>query len=182
MHSLQCDCSASFLAEATIQLNETQGFIHRFLASGKHADANQASIIIDTFGDSPEIADVLLGLVLSETKTATCLSLYEWQHDMNSDLTPGTLTVILDGKGHPRCVIETTHIAQMAYQDVPADFARLEGEHHPLDLPDEEVLRHWRETHWEYFKRKLIPMGYVPTMDMPVLCEQFQLVYAEPPN
>lgn len=136
-------------------------------------------MIVDTFGDDPEMADLLLDLVLAGTKTATCLSLYEWQHEMDSDLVPGTLTAILDGKGHPRCVIETTHIAQMAYQDVPADFARLEGEHRPLELPDEEVLRHWRETHWAYFNRKLPPMGHVPKMDMPVICEQFQLIYQE---
>ncbi len=33
----------------------------------------------DAFGDSPELADELLALVLAGTKTATCSSVWEWE-------------------------------------------------------------------------------------------------------
>jgi uncharacterized protein YhfF len=160
-------------------LTEIQDFIERFIASSSTKDIRRDSILIDTFGDSPYMADQLLELVLAGTKTATCLSLYEWEHEVKTPLEPGTLSVMLDGSGQPRCVIETTHVAHMAYQEVAADFARAEGEHHPLGLSDDQVLQHWRDVHWAYFNRKLPPLGYVPTLEMPVLCERFRVIYAE---
>jgi uncharacterized protein YhfF len=158
---------------------QIQRFIDRFLETSGRQDVTRDTIVIDIFGDSPQLADSLLALVLAGIKTATCMSLWEWEHDNDVPLQPGMLSIICDGAGTPRCVLETKRVEQLTYQDVTADFARAEGEHEPLDLQDELVLEHWRTYHWAYFIRALGAIGRTPSMDMPVLCEHFTVLYAE---
>lgn len=57
------------------------------------------------FGDSPEMADALLALVLTGSKTATC-----WPAHAYPPTTIGQRQIVLDGQGHPRALIETTAI------------------------------------------------------------------------
>lgn len=154
-------------------------FIDRYLAQPSARQFNPNDFLVDTFGDSPEMADRLLALVLAGTKTATCSSLWAWEHEHAAPLTPGTHAVILDGANTPRCIIETTQAPIVPYNQVTADFARAEGEHTPLDLPDEQVLEHWRQGHWAYFSRTLPPLGLTPSQGMPVICERFRVIYAE---
>ena len=156
-----------------------QRFIDRFLEATGRRDVVRDAIVIDTFGDTPELTESLLALVLAGTKTATCMSLWEWEHDNDTPLRPGMLSIICDSTGLPRCVIETQQVEQVAYHDVTADFARAEGEHEPLDLPDDQVLEHWRAGHWAYYTRALDKIGRTPSMDMPVLCEHFTVLHAE---
>jgi uncharacterized protein YhfF len=70
------------------------------------------------FGDSPELADELLALVLQGTKTATCST--EDEPNLSS---PGERWIVLDGRGKPRCVIESTEIAYRRFDEVDAVFA-----------------------------------------------------------
>lgn len=156
-----------------------RAFIDRYLAQPGAHPINPNTIPLDTFGDAPEMADRLLALVLAGTKTATCSTLWAWEHENDDPLTPGTRAVILDGANTPRCIIETTQAPIVPYNQVTADFARAEGEHTPLDLPDEQVLEHWRQGHWAFFTRTLPPLGFTPTPDMPVICECFKVIYAE---
>ena len=168
------------LAMPETRTPQIQQFIDRFLAEPETPLVSPESILIDTFGDSPEMADRLLSLVLAGTKTATCSSLWAWQAECELPLRVGTLAVIVDGSGYPRCVLETTGVRVMPYNEVPASFARDEGEHEPLELPDEQVLEHWRRGHWAFFARTLPPLGLSPTPEMPVVCEHFRVVYQEP--
>ncbi len=154
-------------------------FINRFRSNIKVNNNLQESILVDSFGDSPELSNMLLDLVLAGTKTATCTSLFEYQRKLCQLPKPGTLTVILDGKSRPRCVIETTEILQKSYKDVTVEFAREEGEHQPLNSSDELILQQWRDAHWAYFQRVLPPLGYTPTKNMIVLCEKFRVIYSE---
>ena len=77
------------------------------------------------FGDSPELADELLALILAGGKRATCSSLAACEADIMP--TVGEVSVILDGAGVPRCAIRTTEVEIMAFEDVGEDFARAEG-------------------------------------------------------
>lgn len=167
--------------DMSAEINQpVRDFIGRFIGPHPQQGLDPASILVDSFGDSPEMADQLLALVLAGTKTATCSALWAWEHDNDAPLQPGMLSVIVDGAGQPRCVLETTQTRVMGYQDVPADFARAEGEHEPPELPDEQVLAHWRHGHWAFFTRTLPPLGYTPSPDMPVICERFRVIYQEP--
>jgi uncharacterized protein YhfF len=124
----------------------------------------------EAFGDSPELADELLELVLLGRKTATCSSLWEWEAEGEAIPAPGALTICLDGAGRPRCVIETTEVRILPMDQVDAAFACAEGEG---DLS----LAYWRHAHERYFRRALprIEREFAP--DMPLVCERFRVVW-----
>ena len=115
------------------------------------------------FGDSPALADELLALVLSGTKTATCGALRGGVYE-NGEPMPevGRRDVVLDGAGRPAAVIETTGIEVHRFADVPEDFALAEGE------GDYDA---WRRGHERYFART---GGFERGME--VVCERFRLV------
>ena len=111
------------------------------------------------FGDSPGLADELLELVLKGVKTATCST-----EDEPNTSTPGERWIVLDGRGMPRCVIETTEVTYRRYNEVDATFAHDEGE-------GDRSLTYWRKAHREYFGR----LGKF-SEDMMLMCERFRLV------
>src|SRR6202035_753716 len=53
-------------------------------------------------GERPDLADELLELVLKGVKTATCST-----EDEPNISKPGERWIVLDGRGDPRCVIES---------------------------------------------------------------------------
>ena len=111
------------------------------------------------FGDGPELADELLGLVIRGIKTATCST-----EDEPNTSTPGERWIVLDGHGEPRCVIETTEVSYRRFDEVEANFAFEEGE-------GDRSLDHWRKAHRAYFTRQ----GKF-SEDMMLMCERFRLV------
>ena len=111
------------------------------------------------FGDGPALADELLELVLKGVKTATCST-----EDEPNTSTPGERWVVLDARGTPRCIIESTEVTYRHFSEVDADFARDEGE-------GDRSLAYWREAHRRYFER----LGRF-SEDMMLMCERFRLV------
>ncbi len=111
------------------------------------------------FGDGPDLADELLELVLKGVKTATCST----EDEPNTSM-PGERWIVLDGRGNPRCVIESTEITYRRYGDVDAAFAHDEGE-------GDRSLSYWRSAHRRYFER----LGKFSD-DMMLMCERFRLV------
>jgi uncharacterized protein YhfF len=112
------------------------------------------------FGDSPELADALLELVLSGRKRATCWA--ESQGLLAAEV--GKSMVVLDGRGVAKAVVKTIELTQRAFNDVDDAFAYDEGE-------GDRSLAYWRAAHIRYFTR----IGrYAP--DMKLWCERFELV------
>jgi uncharacterized protein YhfF len=128
------------------------------------------SYISEGWGDSPEMADELGALIAQGTKTGTCSALWEWEAEGNPIPEVGLVTVVLDGKGEPLCIVETTEVTICKYNEVDADFARAEGEG---DLS----LAYWREAHRYFFSRILSKIGKEFTEEMPLVCERFKLIY-----
>jgi uncharacterized protein YhfF len=113
-----------------------------------------------TFGDSPELADELLDLVLQGKKRATCWA--ESQGLLSAEV--GKLMVVLDSKGTPKAVVKTVELTKRRFDEVDEIFAHDEGEG---DLS----LNFWRAAHTRYFTR----LGrFAP--DMMLWCERFELV------
>ena len=79
------------------------------------------------FGDSPELADELLALVLAGAKTATCGALRDFD-EKEPVPEPGRRDVVLDGRGRPACAIETLSIVIQRFDEVDEAFAVAEGE------------------------------------------------------
>lgn len=128
------------------------------------------SYVAESFGDSPELADELVALILSGAKTATCSSLWEWEEDGEPLPQPGMITIVLDGQELPRCIIETTEVQVRPFNQVDERFASDEGE-------GDRSLAYWREAHLRYFRRVLPEIGRQPAQDMPLVCERFKVIY-----
>ena len=121
------------------------------------------------FGDGPRMADELGALVLEGKKTATCGILWEYEAEGEALPKPGELSIILNGEGLPLCLIETTEVRVVPYDQVDTQFAFEEGE-------DDRTLESWRREHWKFFSRYLVQLDRQPAMDMPLVCERFRLV------
>jgi len=115
-------------------------------------------------------ADELGALVATGIKTATASLSWEFEADAKALPQVGDYSIILDGRGEALCIIQTTEVRVLLYQQVPAEFAYDEGE-------GDRSLAYWREAHWAYFGRRCAVIGHTPSMEMPVVCERFRLVY-----
>src|SRR5271163_3771638 len=113
-----------------------------------------------SFGDSPELADELLALVLIGRKTATCWAASEG--DKGVEL--GKRWIVKDGQGRPRAVLETVEVTRLRFEEVDERFAHDEGE-------GDRSLAWWRRAHTNYFTRR---SEFAPGME--VYCERFRLV------
>ena len=58
----------------------------------------------------------------------------------------------------------------MPFNEVDAEFAFDEGE-------GDQSLDYWRTVHWDYFSRRCAKIGKEPSLEMPVNCERFELLY-----
>jgi uncharacterized protein YhfF len=126
--------------------------------------------VAEGWGDSPAMADELGALIVQGTKTATCSALWEWQAEGNPTPPVGLVTIALDGRGQPLCIVETVDVTIRKYNEVDADFARAEGEG---DLS----LHYWREAHRNFFSRVLPKIGKEFSEEMPLVCERFRVIY-----
>ena len=121
-----------------------------------------ANAISFSFGDSPELADELLALVLAGKKTATCGALREYGADGEPMPAIGRRDVVLDGAWRPAAIIETTELTRHRFDDVSEAFALAEGEGDYAE---------WRAGHIAYFTRN---GGWSPGLML--VCERFRLI------
>lgn len=124
------------------------------------------------FGDSPELADELLELVLHGPKRATAGLLADYD-DGEPMPEAGTLSVLLDGAGRPRCVVRTTEVVVKPLVEVDAAFAWDEGE-------GDRTRESWLADHRAYFGRERAARGLAFSDEMPAVFERFELVWVAP--
>ncbi|NTU72435.1 MAG: ASCH domain-containing protein [Coriobacteriia bacterium] len=122
------------------------------------------------FCDNKSDADELVQLVVAGVKRATAGDL--WSYEAEGELLPrpGDFNVITDWDGNAYCIIRTVSVEVVAFQDVNDQFASAEGE-------GDRSLKYWREAHWAAFGRSLTAIGREPSVDMPVVCEVFEVVF-----
>ena len=122
------------------------------------------------FGDSPELIDQLLALVLSGRKRASCNLLKETELEGWPETEVGAYNIILDGAGHPRAVIRTISVQRCAFRDVTEEHAYREGE-------DDRTLESFLREHEKYYTRVGQRLDFEFHEDMEVEMESFELVY-----
>ncbi len=124
------------------------------------------------FGDSAEMADRLLVLVVDGPKRATASCRFDYADDGDDLPTVGDLAVICDGRGSPRAVIETTDVRVGPIASVDDVFAWDEGE-------GDRTRDDWMRMHSRYFAR-MYPAAWREFGDrFPVVFERFELVCGE---
>ena len=82
----------------------------------------------------------------------------------------GEYSVILDSREEAVCVIRTTRVYTVPFDQVTAGHAYREGE-------GDRSLMYWRRVHEDFFRRELEEAGLAFSPDMPVVCEEFEMVY-----
>jgi uncharacterized protein YhfF len=123
-----------------------------------------------SFGDSPELADELLELVLTGKKTGTATLVIELEKEGEKMPEVGDYNIILNGKGKPAAIIRTTSVEIKPFNKVEKAYAYSEGE-------DDRTLKSWKREHWKYWTRKSQKLGFKMKEDLLVICENFELVY-----
>lgn len=146
------------LARVAAHLNPMPGYFPEVLAGTLPPPAW-------AFGDSPELADELVELVERGVKTATSTAMAEFEAAGEPVPEVGDLSIVLDGRGHPRVLLRTTEVAVAPFDQVDADHAAAEGE-------GDGSLENWRVEHRKYFSRT----GAFAD-DMAVVLERFEVLY-----
>jgi uncharacterized protein YhfF len=120
------------------------------------------------FGDTSELQTQLCDLVLSGQKRATA-SLAEWYGEGRDPLPEaGDLSIVLDGHGIPRGVIEITHVRVGPFSSVDEAFAADEGE-------DDCSLGYWIGEHQRYFTSEQHKDGRLFAENDMVVFERFKI-------
>lgn len=122
------------------------------------------------FGDTPELADELLALVLAGTKTGTASLQAEYDEEGVPIPWVGELSIVLDGAGEPRALIRTTEVRVVPFDEVDDEHATAEGE-------GDGSLAYWRRVHDEVWRRR--DPGFDPATAR-VVAERFELLYSAP--
>ena len=117
-------------------------------------------------------ANELAHLVVTGVKTATSSAypLYELKREPLP--LSNVYSVILDSKGNAVCVIKTTKVEVVTFNEVTAEHAYKEGE-------GDRSLARWREVHEKFFTKAMSKAGLNFTPDMKVVCEEFTVVYKQ---
>jgi uncharacterized protein YhfF len=151
----------------------TEAFWRTYLASLPHA-GHAIRRFYGTFriGNSPRAADEGAALIKQGRKTATSSLL--WAYEATNKPLPevGSLSVVIDGRGDPVCVVETVAVDVKAFADVDATFAYDYGEW-------DRTLETWRVHCWKLNAPRCHALGKAPTQEMALVCERFRVVYPQ---
>ena len=143
-------------------------FWNRFL---KESNRIETTKYLDVFHFelTKKWANELLRLVLIGQKKATSSSL--WGYEIEGENIPkvGDLSIVTDWEGVPRCVIKTVDVTVIPFSDMTYDICKREGE--------DDTLASWNVGHIRYFKEEGNELGYEFSDDMPVVFEDFEVVY-----
>lgn len=158
------------MEEKMKEINKIEEFWTRFLEAKK---MNPATRYIESFHFelTEKWANELLRLVLEGKKRATASSLFACTQEQQAMPQVGDFSIVTDWDGNPKCVIETTAVQIMAYSEMTLDICKREGE--------DDNLESWKRGHQKFFTEEGKEMGYEFSEDMPIVFEDFQVVYQE---
>ncbi len=130
----------------------------------KGLDEDTDYVQIFRVGSNEGESNRLLKLILRGKKRATtCL--------YDDDILPekGDYSIITDWDGVPRCVVRTTRVQIIPFNDITLEQALKEGEDKTLDA--------WRETHRAVYSRNAEQLGYEFSEDTKIVYEEFRVEY-----
>jgi len=122
------------------------------------------------FGNNPEIARQLLELILAREKTGTFAVDWEFDSRPGERPSPGDLFVITDHAGVPGALVRITATEVVPFDQISERHVQCEG-------PALRAVVPWRQVHWDYWTRTLGEIGREPAADMPILYQEFELLY-----
>jgi len=146
--------------------NEIREFWEKFISENPKLEyLREGKIDAWSFGNTPEMADELVSLVLVGKKTATCslLRAYEGYEDEIPKV--GVYSLICDGHDNPKCIVFYTDTFICKFNEITKKHAFEEGE-------GDQTLAYWKKVHIEFFS------GYKDFHEGDdLLCERFKVVF-----
>jgi uncharacterized protein YhfF len=124
------------------------------------------------FGNSPQMADELLELVLKGEKVGTSSLHLLYDLGLEEEQMPavGSYSVVLDGKDQAQAIIRTKVVDILPYSQISEVHGYLEGE-------GDRTLGYWREVHQPFFEQELKEYQRTFSEDLLIVYELFELVY-----
>ncbi len=155
-----------------MQLNaQTEAFWQAYLTSLPHSEeARRRFYEVFSIGNSPEAADEGATIIKQGVKTATSSLLWAYQATNKPLPAVGSLSIVVDGRGEPVCVVETITVEIKGFAEVDAAFAYDYGEW-------DRTLETWRAHCWAFNAPHCHALRKAPTPEMPLVCERFKVVY-----
>ena len=151
--------------------DDVAAFWARFLAATEESPDEPVAATW-CFGDSVELADELLELVVSGPKRATASAVADYEADGEPLPRIGDRSIVTDGAMRPRAVLEVTDVRVGPLSSVDESFAYDEGE-------GDRSLAWWLDAHTRYFERTHAARGLDFHPDIAVVFERFILRYHE---
>ena len=111
----------------------------------------------------------LSALILGGKKTGSFTALDSFIIDNEPLPIAGSNYVVADWNEVPLCIIQTTKVTILPYNQITWEMAEKEGE--------EDSFESWKESHNEFFEYDAEIMGYEFKPDMPVVFEEFKVIY-----
>jgi uncharacterized protein YhfF len=120
-----------------------------------------------SIGSTPEHANEGARLILNGVKTLTSSAF--WNYPDGKIPFVGALSVLLDGAGRPRGIIETTRVKIMPFQAITEDMAQEYGE-------GERTAVWWRGAMREFYQASATRHDAAFTDDSPLIWEWLAVV------
>ena len=133
-------------------------------------DANERFYESFRIGLADEDAETGAELILSKQKTTTSSLLWEYESSGKALPPLGNLSVVENGRRAPVCIVQTTWIEAIRFDDVDAQFAFEYGE-------GDRTLEGWRKMFWSYYSNACKALGREMSPDTPLVCERFLVIF-----
>ncbi len=135
-----------------------------------HPEVSDEPLVVETFGDSPELADELFQFVLDGPKRATVGMVAEFLAEGEPLPRLGGHWIACDGSGAPRAVLRSVQLRLGPLSSVDEQFAWDEGEY-------DRTLTSWLDGHRHYFQRVCTGLGIEFSDEIELCFERFNVVW-----
>lgn len=141
-----------------------------YLAAHPDAATLAPEYSVEFYGDSVELADELIGLVIAGGKRATAGLVDDFRDEGVPLPRVGSHWIACDGSGAPRVVQRSIELRIGPIESIDDAFAWDEGE-------GDRTRSDWLDGHRRFFTRTLAARGIVFDESQPVLFERFRVVW-----
>ena len=119
------------------------------------------------FGNTAEMARILMQLVAGGDKTGTFALVSEFRDRGEALPAVGDQVIVIDADGRPGCLYRITEVEILPFDTIGIEHVACEG-------PRLRDLTAWREVHWQFWSELLKDTPHEPASDMPVIFQRFE--------
>jgi len=150
----------------------SEELIARFIAEAQRAApaGSIAPLKRRSFGNSAEMADVLIGLIAAGDKTGTFSVPAEFRDRPEAAPVVGDHFLVTRFDGRPALLYRVTEVETLPFEAIAQRHVECEG-------PQLRDVAAWRAVHWDYWTGILALVGERPSLEMPVIFQRFHVLH-----